>query len=220
MSKSFQLLRGLYCPFGMNIRVHNVFISCSDMNHTKLCATRRHLVGYIERGSVIFYQQKSDATVPPLSRGRPGHLSYFYGYRIQFITLMSHTVPQYSFHISYSFCYVTHLLSFAAVRSFLRSKPTVFALLHLLGSHVASDTLQTKATRSDIFDLISLSASYTRIWRCVHQHYNDCDIDEEDNCRLVIFSGALIDECEKEKHSILLFLHIQPLGLLSRCIFV
>ena len=101
---------------------------------------------------------------PPLSRGRPGHLSYFYGYQIQFITLMSHTVPQYSFHISYSLCYVTHLLSFAAVRSFLRSKPTVFALLHLLGSHVASDTLQTKATRSDIFDLISLSASYTRIY--------------------------------------------------------
>ena len=93
---------------------------------------------------------------------------------------MNHTVPQYSFHISYSFCHITHLLSFAAVRSFLRSKPTVFALLHLLGSHVASDTLQTKATRSDIFDLISLSASYTRIWRCVHQHYNDCDIDEED----------------------------------------
>ena len=71
-----------------------------------------------------------------------------------------------------------------------------------------------------IWPYFSVRIIYKDIWRCVHQHYNDCDIDEEDNCRLVIFSGALIDECEKEKHSILLFLHIQPLGLLSHCIFV
>ena len=190
------------------------------MNRTKLCATRRHLVGYIERGSVIFYQQKSDATVPPLSRGRPGHLSYFYGYRIQFITLMSHCATMFISHFIFILLRYSFIV-FCCGSLFSKEQANSLCIVASLGQpcslrHFADESYKIR----HIWPYFSVRIIYKDIWRCVHQHYNDCDIDEEDNCRLVIFSGALIDECEKEKHSILLFLHIQPLGLLSRCIFV